>query len=151
AAGERRRVSAHFRAALHAGVAANGHESALVTADVTFEQAEVQNHGHSITTEGVLGYAHAPDQHRRFGGANQFCKLAHTALRPTGFFLEAGPILFDDLRFEFEKTGGVVFDEGRVVPAVFENDFQHAVEKGDVAALGDGKPVIHDIRAKQRA
>ena len=43
AAGKGRRIGAHLRAALHAGMAADRHQSAFVAPDIAFEQAEIQN------------------------------------------------------------------------------------------------------------
>ena len=63
AAGQRGRVGAHFRAALHAGMAADRHQAAFVATDVAAREAEVEDHRDGVAAEGVLRDAHAPNEH----------------------------------------------------------------------------------------
>ena len=65
AAGERRGVAAHLRAALHARVAADRHEPRARAPDVAARQAEVHDRAHVVDAGDVLGHAHRPHEHRR--------------------------------------------------------------------------------------
>ena len=130
---------------------ADRHESALVAADVTLQEAQVEDHRDGIATEGVLGDAHAPDQDGRAGVADQFGEFLHAAARQAGLFFERGPIDFFRFRFEFGQAFGVLLDEIAVLPATRQNDFHHPVQERDITALRDGKPIIHEVGAEERA
>src|SRR5437870_4648775 len=45
----------------------------------------------------------------------------------------------------------MILGENVVHLAVGEHDFQRAIEEGDVAADGDWKPIVREVRAENRA
>ena len=64
AAGERGRVAAHLRAALHARVPADRHQPGARAADVAAREAEVHDRVHVLDAVLVLRDAHRPHEHR---------------------------------------------------------------------------------------
>ena len=69
---------------------ANRHQPASVAAHEPFGEAEVQNHLHGVGAEGVLRNSHTPDQHGRFGIANQFREFLHGRAVEPGLRLKLG-------------------------------------------------------------
>ncbi len=68
AARQRGGVGAHLGAALHPGVAADGHEARPLAPHVAPRQREVDHGPHVVRPEGVLGEAHRPDEDGRVRG-----------------------------------------------------------------------------------
>ena len=65
--GKRRRVAAHLRAALHAGVAADRHQACARPPDVAPRERQVHDRAHVVDAGRVLRDAHRPHEHRRLG------------------------------------------------------------------------------------
>ena len=143
------RISAHLGAALHRRMAANRHQSALVAADEPLHEAQVQNHLHCVTAEGVLGNPHAPDQHGSCRVADQPGEFLHPGTVQTALRFQLREFQICALRFEFVESNSVVADKPFVNPPIRDEDLQHSPQKGYVAALRNWKPVISEAGAEQ--
>jgi len=55
------------------------------------------------------------------------------------------------MRSQSVEAHSVIANEVFVHPVVCDQDFQHARQERDVAALGNGEPVIRDVSAEKRA
>src|SRR6185437_11401910 len=78
------RHAAHFRPALHAAVAADGHESGVRAAYVAARQLEVDQGTHVVAAIAVLRDAHAPDHHRAASLAKRLRKALHVGAGEAG-------------------------------------------------------------------
>ena len=152
AAGKRRGIRAHLRAALHGGMAANRHQPAFVAAHPAAQQTEIQNHRHRVAAERVLRDAHAPDQHgglaRREsirqipawprGSSRTAASSSSIGQSPIADFKSSKPAVW--LRMKFSSTQ--LFSI-RIFSTPPRNAMSPPVETG--------KPIVRDVRAEQRA
>ena len=99
----------------------------------------------------MLRDAHAPDEHGVLRVANQLGEFLHRHAVETGLAFECDEVERLDGFLELIEVGGVFLDEGVIHPAFRDEDFHHAVEERDVAALRDGEPVVRDVGAEERA
>ena len=131
-------------------MATNRHDAVFVAADVTPRQREIENRLNPIPAKRVLGDAHAPDENGIFCIADEFGEFLHGRAVETRVFLQRLPVHRRQVGLQFLESRRVLVNEVLVNPSLGEEDFHHAREEGDVAALAYGEPVIGDVRSKER-
>ena len=155
AAGKRGRIGAHLRAALHAGVAADRHQRRTSRGRRSLRvRPRLRIICTRVAAEGVLRDAHAPDEARavlasRISSANSSMLARGSPACASRARRQSSAAT---ARFQFVEAGACVSSMKRCVdPALLDQNLQHAVEERDVAALRDREPVVHDVRAEERA
>ena len=132
-------------------MAPDRHQPVLVATDVAAQQAKVQDHLHAVGPPRVLRDAHAPDEHRVFGVANQLGKLLNRLAAKAGLSLDVLPRYLLRFGAELLHIDRVLVDELVIQPALGKQNLEHSVQERDVAALRNREPIVSDVGAEQRA
>ena len=132
-------------------MSADRHETAEITAHVAAHEPEVEDHRDAVAAVGVLSDAHAPDEHGRLGATDQRGKLFEVGDGQPARLRQRRQLVFRHLGPKRLETFRVVANERFIHSAALNQNLEHAVKERDVAALRDGKPVVTDVRAEERA
>ena len=147
---ERGRVRAHLGAALHAGVAADRHESRAGATDVASREREIDDPLHAFRSADVLRDAHRPHQHRRARVAVRFRERAKLLDGASGGRSEIVERRRGEHGTELVETDRVLADERFVDPAVLDQDLQGPAHEREIAAGVDGEEGVGHLRAEDR-
>ncbi len=145
------RVCAHLRAALHAGMPADGHEPSAFAADVATRQREIDDPLDALSAADVLRDPHRPHEHGR-------ARLA-VRLRERTKFLEAasrgrGEVLQSrsgESGTELVETDGALANEGFIDAAVRDQDLQDSAHEREIPAGVDSEERVGHFRSEERA
>ncbi len=125
--------------------------AAAVASDPAAGKGEVEDHAHAVGAGRLLRDAHAPDEDAVARGADEAGELLDAGARQTAGVLELRPFEGLDPSPELRAPGRVGGDESLIGETGGEEHFQCAVEERNVAALGDGEPVVGEVRAEEGA
>ena len=149
------RKAARHRAALgpslHAAVASDGHQPAVLPPYHSASQRQVYHRAHVIYSPPLLGEPHAPDENSISYPGIEFRKAHDLGPGQTGLLFQHLPALRCQLRAQLGDSRGVLGEEAVVHPVPLQQNFQRTVEKSHIAARTDRKEIIPQAAAKQRA
>ena len=86
-------IGAHFAGSLHAAVAADGHQPAVLAAEEAPQEGEIRHLRDVVRAEAVLCEPHAPHENRASGTRQQLRELAHAFAGEAGRLLQRRPVL----------------------------------------------------------